>query len=141
MPAVRLAIRLSILQGMFSFDGKRSPLSRVAQSLLDNSSLKFNSVGGRAPTCVVYRKDPRDGYFFVTALAGIREREPMFGPFVHDDQRRDPLAKPDLLGFRMDQSTTSPNRLGFKAREGTLWHGAFENTHCRIHLSGRSSTR
>ena len=60
---------------MFNFDGEPTIVSKVAQALVENSGLNFESSDDDSHTCVVYRRDPLDGYLFVTALSGVRQHD------------------------------------------------------------------
>lgn len=111
---------------MFRLDGRGSAISIVVQCLLDNSKLDFNTESSNSAACVVYRRDPLDRYLFVTAIAGVREIEPMFGPIVFDDLRRPGRHRSE-----------APNPLGFAARENIKWHHKYSDDNWEIHLSGR----
>lgn len=107
---------------MFRLDGEPTFESRVIKTLLR----QFLKPYGDRITCVVYRKDPLDNYLFTTALLGVRQPEPMFGPLVWDDRRRDrPVAQENPLGFRFREGLTRG------------CHEKFEHEHWEAHLSGR----
>ena len=117
---------------MFNFDGEPTNVSKIARALIENSGLNFEPSHDESLTCVVYRKDPLDDYLFVTALSGVRQHEPMFGPLVHDDVRRSNGSVP-----------RAHNPLGFRTRETTRWYQGFgeDDDNSQIYLSGRSSRR
>lgn len=108
---------------MFTLDGEPTHISRVIETLLR----QFLKPYGDRITCIVYRKDPLDNYLFTTALLGLRQQEPMFGPLVWDDRRR-------------DRPTAPENPLGFSSRERIPpgCHAKFEHEHWEAHFSGRT---
>ena len=107
---------------MFRLDGEPTYVSRVIETLLRQFLKPFAGI-----TCVVYRKDPLDNYLFTTALLGVTQPEPMFGPLVWDDRRR-------------DRPTAPENPLGFSSRERITpgCHEKFEHEHWEAHFSGRT---
>lgn len=111
---------------MFTLDGEPTNTSRVIDTLLRQF---LRSYGDRV-TCIVYRKDPLDNYLFTTALVGVRQQEPMFGPLVWDDRRRDrPIAPENPLGFGSREEITSG------------CHAKLEYTDWEAHLSGRADPK
>ncbi|HEY0375573.1 MAG TPA: hypothetical protein VGC87_01295 [Pyrinomonadaceae bacterium] len=67
-----------------------------------------------------------DRYLYLTALAGVREPEPLFGPLSWDDYRRKPHS-PEMVD----------KPLGFKTREGTSWVKQVNGKSWRLYVNGR----
>lgn len=109
---------------MFSLDGKRTRDSVLAQLVLDNSGLPLE--GERSFALTLYQKDPVDSYLYLTAMAGIKQKEPMFGLIDSDhlDQYRQP--------------TSFKNPVGFSQREGTFLVEVVDSERWRLYVNGRS---
>jgi hypothetical protein len=135
---------------MFRLDGQSSQVSSIVHSLLRNSKLfSPGSDGSPSPlTCVVYREDPVHRYLFATALAGLTQEEPMFGPVVEGDQRQRQIEEqerivvcdPDQQRASGEGGKSTGNFLGFSRREGIAWYRTpFLGKHWQLWLSGRKA--
>jgi uncharacterized protein associated with vWA-MoxR-VMAP ternary system len=112
---------------MFTLDGELTFTSRIAQAILDNSGLPLDPASDDSLALVLYRKDPLDGYLYLTALAGIREPEPLFGWL-------------DLRNYqqRLDRHAHAQGELGFRRREGTFLIETVESPSWQLYVNGRS---
>jgi hypothetical protein len=77
--------------------------------MLDHCGLQTNPSRSDSFALTLYRTCPKDHYPYLIAAAGLREPEPMFGPYNDNDFRGSP-----------DRKTYQHHPLGFRAREGTV---------------------
>ena len=113
---------------MFTLDGKRTSVSRMAQTILDNSGLQLDPQARDSLALVLYRRDMLDGYLYLTALAGVREPEPLFGPLNWKEHDR-----------RLDRIKHANSELGFRRREGTFLIEVVEHAMWQLHVNGRKA--
>lgn len=115
---------------MFSLANKQTLISLVTQTLLENSGLPVSDPNSDDSfALVLYRKDPIDDYFYLTAYAGLREPEPMFGPLNYIDFR-----------WGLGSQETKVNPYGFKQRENTSWVESIDEQSWQLHINGRQGT-
>src|SRR5688500_7072915 len=113
---------------MFNIDGKRSTVSHIAQTILDTSGLPLEDPWMEdSLSLVLYRKDPLDGCLYLTAFAGIREQEPLFGPLSWEDYKR-----------RLDHRKHADSNLGFRKREGTFRIDTINRKSWQLFVNGRN---
>ncbi len=112
---------------MFNLDGKRSKESIIAKTLIENSGLLLSPTeSNESLALVLYREDPINRYLYLTAFGGLRQPEPMYGPFSWDDYRIDSYP-----------TTHAINPIGFKKREGTVWVEKIAGHLWRLYVNGR----
>jgi len=110
---------------MFSLDGRRTIISRAAQTILNNCGLPVSPATADAFAITLYRLDPVDKYPYLLAHAGIREPEVLFGPYNKDD-------------FRTTRSRDDRHHsLGFKNREKTFSYKVFGNQNWQLFVNDR----
>ena len=97
---------------MFNLNGRKSPTAIAAQAAIDFSGLNLDPKNKCSFAITLYRRDPLDRYLYLTAAAGLRETEPMYGPMGWNDSRRNP--DPSSL----QRHPHEPTDFGFTRREG-----------------------
>lgn len=124
---------------MFNLDGENTAISNIINKILRISGLFEGGASGDL-TCTVYRIDPLDNYQFLTAQIGLREKEPMFGPFVYNDLRKPELnieSGTETLKNVKDDKQKTRNNLGFIEREGVKDQASYSGDGWRVWLSSR----
>jgi hypothetical protein len=111
---------------MFSLNGDPSPSAIVANAILKNSGLETRPDRDDSVAITLYRVDPVTRYQYLTAMVGVREKEPMFGPLRPPTDFRLRLAEP-----------APPDKWGFGAREGVSWVESLREKFWHLYVSGR----
>jgi hypothetical protein len=111
---------------MFALDGRRSIVSVAAQAVIDHCALNLKADDDDSLAITAYRVDPYDHNFYLTAYAGLRESEPMFGPLRKQTDYRIAPEGP---------STSDPH--GFRKREAIAWTYPIRQRSWHLYISGR----
>src|SRR5689334_7493981 len=109
---------------MFALDGNRTGISIAAQMILEHSELRTDSDALDSFALTLYRIDPVDRYPYIIAYAGIRQPEPMFGPYNENDFRS---AK--------DLNKYTHHPLGFQNRESTVSVNVIQRDHWQLFVN------
>jgi hypothetical protein len=113
---------------MFQLDDRATPESLLAQAIIDGAGLSLEPSGEHLFAITFYRLDAQDGYPFLTAFAGLREPEPMFGPPNWDDFR-----------LRAGGVAVPDSPFGFCAREGTRLIRSVVMGSWALYINGRGN--
>src|ERR1700674_3548322 len=111
---------------MFALDGRHSDKAIAAQAVIDHCGLNLEARRDDSVAITAYRRDQVDGYFYITAFAGLRESEPMFGPLRRQTDYR----------IREDGPSIS-DPYGFREREGVVWTHPIRQRSWHLYISGR----
>jgi hypothetical protein len=112
---------------MFALNGQYSVAAIAAQIVIDNCGLNLQAEHDDSFAITAYRVDPFDRYSYITAFAGLRQREPMFGPLRRQSD------------FRLiPEGASISDPYGFRKRESVLWTHSIQRESWHLYISGRS---